>query len=55
MTEDQIERRVESKIDAIDRAFMTGRMTQAEYDAAIKAVDVWATMQYRLSPPRGEG
>lgn len=46
MTEDQIERRVEARVDAADRAFMARRMTQAEYDACIKAINAWAGAQY---------
>jgi len=42
MTEDMIERAVEIKIDQLDRLFLRGGYTQAEYDAAIKAVDDWA-------------
>ncbi len=45
MTEDQIERHVDRKIDAIDRLFLRGGYTQAEYDAAIKAVDDWAAVE----------
>jgi hypothetical protein len=49
MTEDQIECAVERKIDAIDARYMASKMTQAEYDAAIKAVNDWADREYRLA------
>lgn len=48
MTEEQIERYVELQIDGIDRRFMSGKLTQAEYNAAIKAVDKWSQDRARL-------
>jgi hypothetical protein len=50
MTEDQIERIVESRIDRIDAAWHDKRliMTQDEYDRRIAEVDAWAEDQYRL-------
>lgn len=47
MTEDQIERAVERNMDGYDRALMAGRLTQAEYDAKVKALSAWADQQYR--------
>jgi hypothetical protein len=41
MTEEQIEQLHELRVDALDRALMNG-MPQAEYEAALKAVDRWA-------------
>lgn len=46
MTEQQIERAVEIKTDAADRALMSGRMSQAEYDFHMKALNRWADMKY---------
>ena len=44
MTEDQIERAVQRKVDSLDARFMaTGStMTQADYDAAMAAITAWA-------------
>ena len=36
MTEEQIERRVESMVDHLDRLLMSGQMTQGDYDAAMR-------------------
>lgn len=46
MTEDQIEREVEKRVDRLDRNFMNSFMTQADYDAAMRAIDRWAEYQY---------
>ena len=45
MTEEQIERRVESYMNAADKALMRGSMTQAEYDKHVKAIHRWADMK----------
>ena len=42
MTEDEIERRVEKMVDALDRLFTRGQMSQRDYDAAIRDLDLWA-------------
>jgi hypothetical protein len=47
LTADQIERKVERAIDALDRAFLAGRLSQEAYDAEIVAWDKWADQQYR--------
>ena len=47
MTEDQIERIVERRVDGIDRRYLSTGMTEAEYDAELKTVFRWATEQYR--------
>lgn len=39
MTEEQIEAWVEQKVDRLDNRFLTSDMTQAEYDAAMAAID----------------
>jgi hypothetical protein len=41
LTETQIEARAERAIDRLDKWFLSGGITQGEYDAAIKAVDLW--------------
>jgi hypothetical protein len=46
MTEDQIERRVERMMDHLDRVFLTGQMTQADYDAAVKDLNAWAERKF---------
>jgi uncharacterized membrane protein len=49
MTEDQIERRVERKMDALDRAYMRGDISEPVYNAYIKQIHDWAEMQLRYS------
>jgi hypothetical protein len=51
MTHDQIERLVEAKVDRLDARFMApgSTMTQAEYDAAMQAIDRWAEWEYRFA------
>jgi len=46
MTEEQIERSVESKTNAADSALMNGTMTQVEYDAHMKELNRWAEDQF---------
>lgn len=46
MTEDQIERRVEVRVDAADRAFMAKRLSQAQYDVILNDIAKWADEQY---------
>jgi hypothetical protein len=41
-TEDALERRVEREMDALDRAYMRGDISKAEYDWQVKALDAWA-------------
>jgi hypothetical protein len=47
MNEEQIERRVEIKIDRLDRAFLAGRITPETYNEEIRFIDNWAAGQYR--------
>jgi hypothetical protein len=56
MTEQQIELSVEHKVSALDRAFMNpaNRMTQATYDAEMKAIDRWAQAQLMKATPPAE-
>lgn len=42
MTEDQVERRVEGKMDRLDRRFMGGRMLQDDYNKAVQDLNAWA-------------
>jgi hypothetical protein len=46
MSEEQIERLVEKRMDALDRSLMKGTMHQAEYDVEVKRLDRWAQQQY---------
>jgi hypothetical protein len=42
MTEEQVERIVCAKTDAIDRRYLAGKLTEAEYNAEIRALAQWA-------------
>jgi hypothetical protein len=46
MTEDQIERRVESMTDAVDREYLSSNMTEAGYRHRLKQIDDWASLKY---------
>jgi len=48
MTEEQIERFAERKMDALDRRLMAGAITQTEYDACVKALDWDCKDLYRI-------
>lgn len=39
MTEDQIERIAERKMDRLDARLMSGELSQAQYDTEVKALD----------------
>jgi hypothetical protein len=49
MTVDQIERAVEIRTDALDRRLMSGQLSQAEYDAKMKALGQWAEREYDIA------
>jgi hypothetical protein len=49
MTEEQIERSVERRVDSADRALMNGHLSQAEYDAHMADINRWADAQYAAS------
>jgi hypothetical protein len=49
MTEEQVERRVELRTDALDKAFMEGLLNQMEYDAGIRGIDLWAERAFRVA------
>jgi hypothetical protein len=42
MSEDEVERRVERMVDALDRRFLTSKMDQAQYDAEMAKIDAWS-------------
>jgi hypothetical protein len=42
MTAEQAERKIENKTNAADAALMSGRMSQAEYDRHMRAINRWA-------------
>jgi hypothetical protein len=46
LTEDQIERRVESMFDSLDRQLMRSSIDQATYDAEAHKISKWADEQY---------
>lgn len=46
MTEDQIERTVERKFDALDARYMRGELSTPAYEAESKAIDAWAEARY---------
>jgi hypothetical protein len=52
MTEDQIERAVERKVDALDAIFMAGTITQTEYDSRMRDISDWADRQYAATAKR---
>lgn len=49
MTEDQIERRAERMMNALDRAYLASGMTEAEYREEIRKIDNWARDEYRAT------
>lgn len=51
MDEYQIEVRVERKMDALDKRYMSGAMNETEYKKAVKDLEVWACSQYDAIRP----
>jgi hypothetical protein len=47
LTEDQVERAIERQVDAADRAFMAGRISQVDYDKLIRDIDAWGKEQMK--------
>ena len=47
LSEDEIERRVEKMIDHLDRVFMSGGMSQKNYDKSIAETHKWAEAMYQ--------
>lgn len=54
MTEDQIENAVSRRTDGIDARYMRGALTEAEYQAEMKALNAWAEAQYAAARKAGE-
>ena len=50
MTEDQIERTVESRMDRLDRRYLAGALTEIEYKTAVAELDAWAEAQLTAIP-----
>ena len=46
MTEDQIERKVQRFVDHLDWVFMHQSMSQADYDANMRAIHKWAEARF---------
>lgn len=47
LTEDQIERSVQTKVDSADAAFLRGDISQERYDLRMKEIDQWAEQARR--------
>jgi hypothetical protein len=45
-TEEQIERRVERMMDALDAQLMNGSLTQREYDSNVRDLNAWAEAKF---------
>lgn len=45
MTEEQIERRAELMMDALDRAYLGSDMTEPEYMRRVREIDDWTRAQ----------
>lgn len=54
MTEAQIERALERKIDEVDRRYFRGLLTERQYSAELAAIDAWEEAQYRRGKERGD-
>lgn len=50
MTEEQIERLVERRMDGLDRAYLSSGMTEAEYNREVAALDLEAKRLLALVP-----
>lgn len=46
MSEYQIECKVERMVDALDRAYMAGELSDEEYRSRMESIDAWAESQY---------
>jgi len=49
VTEEMIERAVESKVNSLDRKFMKSNMTQEDYDEKMRKINEWADAQYNAA------
>ena len=45
--EDKLERIYEREMDALDKQFMSGSITQKEYDEECNALDKWINEEYK--------
>lgn len=50
MTEDQIERMVEQKMNRLDNRLMRNELSQDAYELAVKALDQWAEELFATKP-----
>ena len=55
VTEEMIERAVESKINSLDRKFMNSDMSQDLYDIKMRQIRNWADEQYDILDGRPTG
>ena len=46
MTEEQIERTAQIRMDALDRRLLNGELRQDNYDRLVVLLDEWAKAQY---------
>lgn len=49
MTEEQIERIAERKMNRLDKELMNGSITQEEYNQEVRELDQWVNAEYRHS------
>jgi hypothetical protein len=54
VTEQQIERAVEIRMNALDRRLMEGSLQQNGYDQLVKSLADWADAEYAKLPKRKE-
>lgn len=47
MTEDQFEHIIERKMDGLDRLLMTGKLTQAQYDCEVAALEARVRTEHK--------
>jgi hypothetical protein len=48
LTEEQIEDRVMRFFDRLDIRFMSGAISQEQYDAGVRDIDGWSEVAYRM-------
>ena len=48
LTEEQIERAVQIRMDALDRRLINGELREENYERLVRALDDWAKAQYEL-------
>jgi hypothetical protein len=46
MTEEQIERTAERRMNMLDRNLLVGNITQAQYDQLVQDLDDWSKEEY---------